>query len=129
MLRTSPRDFARLLTIFTNGGRVDGKRYLKNETLHTFLNATPIPTATGVSFRQGLVRHIRGSGDDVIAEHAGIDPGATAFASVRPRKGTAALAFANVTGHKELGGFLRETVERLHEKASCDTAGCQHDMG
>jgi len=67
-------------------------------------------------------------GDDLIAEHGGFDPGTTTLASVKPNKGTAALAFANVTGHKELGRFLRETVERLHDKASCDTAGCQGDI-
>jgi CubicO group peptidase (beta-lactamase class C family) len=128
MLRTSPRDFARFLTIFTNEGRVDEKRYLRNETLRTFLDATPIPTSTGVSFQQGLVWEIRGLGDDVIAEHGGIDPGATALASVKPNKGTAALVFANVTGHKELGRFMREAVERLHDKALCDTAQCQQDI-
>jgi CubicO group peptidase (beta-lactamase class C family) len=117
MLRTSPRDFARFLTIFTNEGRVDGKRYLRNETLRTFLDATPIATMTGVSYLQGLVWEIRGMGDDLIVEHAGIDPGATTLASVKPNKGTAALVFANVTGHKELGRFMRETIERLHNKA------------
>jgi CubicO group peptidase (beta-lactamase class C family) len=125
MLRSSPRDFSRFLTIFTNEGGVDGKRYLKNETLHTFLDATPIPTSTkGVSYQQGLVWEIRGMGDDMIVEHAGIDPGTTTLASVKPNKGTAALVFANVTGHKELGRFMREAVERLHHKASCDTARC-----
>jgi CubicO group peptidase (beta-lactamase class C family) len=118
MLRTSPQDFARFLTIFTNEGRVDGKRYLKNETLRTFLDATPIPTATGVSFQQGLVWETRGMGDDKITEHAGIDPGTTTLASVKPNRGTAALVFANVTGHKELGRFMREVVERLHDRAS-----------
>jgi CubicO group peptidase (beta-lactamase class C family) len=117
MLRSSPRDFARFLTIFTNEGRVDGKRYLKRETLRTFLDTTPIPTATGVSFQQGLVWEIRGTEDDAIVEHAGIDPGTTTLASVRPKKGTAALVFANVTGHKELGRFMRETIARLHDKA------------
>jgi CubicO group peptidase (beta-lactamase class C family) len=118
MLRSSPRDFARFLTVFTNDGRVDGKRYLRHETLHTFLDATPIPTATpGVSYQQGLVWEIRGMGDDLIIEHAGIDPGTTTLASVKPNKGTAALVFANVTGHKELGRFMREVVGRLHDKA------------
>lgn len=119
MLRSSPRDFARFLTIFTNDGRVDGKRYMKNETLRTFLDATPIPTATGVSFRQGLVWEIRGSGDNVIAEHGGFDPGTTTLASVKPNKGIAALVFANILrfGHKELGLFMREVVGRLHDKA------------
>jgi CubicO group peptidase (beta-lactamase class C family) len=117
MLRSSPRDFARFLAIFTNDGRVDGKRFLNNETLRTFLDATPIPTATGVSFQQGLVWEIRGMGDDVIVEHAGIDPGTTTLAGVKPNKGTAALVFANITGHKELGRFMREVVGRLHDKA------------
>jgi hypothetical protein len=31
---------------------------------------------------------------------------------------SAARAFANVTGHKELGRFLRETVERLQDGAN-----------
>jgi CubicO group peptidase (beta-lactamase class C family) len=115
MLRSSPRDFARFLTIFTNQGRVEGKRYLGHETLRTFLDATPIPTSTGVSYQQGLVWEIRGVGDDLIMEHAGIDPGTTTLASVKP---TAALVFANVTGHKELGRFMRDAIERLHDKAS-----------
>jgi hypothetical protein len=37
------------------------------------------------------------------------------LASVKPKKGTAALVFANVTGHKELGGLMRETIERLRD--------------
>lgn len=45
--------------------------------------------------------------DDVIAEHAGIDPGTTTRASVRLKKGTAALALANVTGRNALGQFMR----------------------
>lgn len=118
MLRTSPRDFARFLTIFTNEGRVDGRQYLKKETLRTFLDAAPIPTVTGVSYQQGLVWEIRGTGEDVIVEHAGIDPGTTTLASVKPNKGTAVLVFANVTGHKELGRFMREVVERLHNRSS-----------
>jgi hypothetical protein len=61
---------------------------------------------------------IRGKGDDVIVEHAGIDPGTSTLASVKPKKGTAALVFANVTGYKELGRFIRDAVERLHDKAT-----------
>src|ERR1700722_6666029 len=75
-----------------------------------FLDATPIPTATGVSFQQGLVWETRGTGADAIVEHAGIDPGTTTLASVKPKKGIAALVFANVTGHKELGRFMREAI-------------------
>lgn len=56
--------------------------------------------------------------NDATAEHAGIDPGATTLASVNFSKKTAALAFANVTGNKALGRFLRETVQRLHAAAS-----------
>jgi hypothetical protein len=67
-----------------------------------------------------LVWEIRGAGGDVIAEHYGLDPGTTMLASVKPKKGTAALVFANVTGHKELGRFMREAVERLHDKAAAD---------
>jgi hypothetical protein len=61
-------------------------------------------------------------GDNLIVEHAGFDPRTTALASVKPNKGTAALVFANVTGHKELGRFMREAVGRLHDKAS------EHDI-
>jgi CubicO group peptidase (beta-lactamase class C family) len=122
MLRSSPRDFARFLTIFTNEGSVDGKRYLKNETLRTFFDGTPIPTSTDVSYQQGLVWEIRGMGDNLIVEHAGFDPGTTALASVKPNKNTAALVFANVTGHKELGRFMREVVGRLHDRASSDVS-------
>lgn len=67
----------------------------------------------------------RGTGEDAIVEHAGIDPGTTTLASVKPKKGIAALVFANVTGHKELGRFMREAIARFHDKAACDAAGCR----
>jgi hypothetical protein len=54
----------------------------------------------------------------VIVEHGGIDPGTATLASVKPNKGTAALVFANVTGHKDLGRFMREAVGQLHDQAS-----------
>jgi hypothetical protein len=118
MLRTSPQDFARFRTIFTNAGRIDGRQYLKTETLRTCLEANPIPTAApGISYQQGLVWEIRGTGDDLIVKHAGFDPGTTTLASVKPNKGTAALVFAKVTGRKELGRFMREVVKQLHDLA------------
>ena len=54
MLRSSPRDFARFLTIFTSDGRVDGKRYLKNETLRTLFRRHPDPDRDRRFFSAGV---------------------------------------------------------------------------
>src|SRR5258708_364784 len=56
MLGTSPREFGRFLTIFMNEGRVDGKLYLSEETLRTFLDATRIPHRDGGWYREPMAR-------------------------------------------------------------------------
>ena len=55
-------------------------------------------------------------GAEQVSEHGEIDPGATTLASIDSEKRTGALALANAAGGRPLGSFLRETVERLHEK-------------
>jgi len=118
MLRTSPRDFAHFLSLFTNQGVVDNTRYLKSETLQLFLTPQQvIVSETKPSSRQALIWHLHTMGSESIADRAGGDPGAAAIVSIDPVRRTGALAFANISAGKPVQSFLGEVNKRLREKA------------
>ena len=118
MLRTSPRDFARFLTLFTNLGIVDNFRYMKKATVELFFTTQPVSvSATEPAVSQALIWRLRNRGAERVAEQAGGDPGAASVASVDLPRGTGALAFANIALTEPVGAFLGEIITRLHYKA------------
>jgi hypothetical protein len=66
---------------------------------------------------------IIGSWQHAIPKSHALEENARPEVRVVQGKVLAALVFANVTGHKELGRFMREAVERLHDRASSDAPG------
>lgn len=109
LLRTSPRDFARILEIFSGDGAVDGRRYLQQGTLATFLS--PQLGAAEQDSQQALMWTLR--------ERSRLATSTTAdsSAALDLDKHVGALAFCNATGNDALRAFQQEAVARLLERA------------
>ncbi|SFV06293.1 serine hydrolase domain-containing protein [Pseudoduganella namucuonensis] len=112
-LRTSARDFARILEIFSGEGAVDGRRYLQQGTLATFLS--PQPVAAEQDSQQALIWTLRDRAH--LAMHGGGDTGADSLAMLDLERHVGALAFCNVTGNENFKAFQKEAVTRLLERA------------
>jgi CubicO group peptidase (beta-lactamase class C family) len=114
LLRTSARDFARVLAVYTAGGTLDGHAYLRPETLAAMLTpqALPGPSPDG-SVRQGLIWQLRTLGDTRLASHSGGDPGASTVVAIDIDRKVAVLAFANAAGDDAFRPFQKELVQRL----------------
>ncbi len=119
-LRSSPRDFARLLAVFTNDGAVQGHAYLQPATIQTMLAPQPgIVVAPGnPTIKQGLIWLRREVGGAQLASHSGGDPGADTIVCLDVQKHTGVLMFANVSGTPELRAFQKEVVLRLLDRAA-----------
>ncbi|PJJ54466.1 serine hydrolase domain-containing protein [Hymenobacter chitinivorans] len=119
-LRSSPRDFARLLEVFTNEGIVGGHSYLQPATLHTFLAAQPgIEVAPGnPTIQQALIWLRREVNGAQLASHSGGDPGADTVVCLNLAQRTGVLMFANVSGSPELRALQKEVVLRLLDRAA-----------
>ncbi|MGZ3386952.1 MAG: serine hydrolase domain-containing protein [Isosphaeraceae bacterium] len=118
LLRTSARDFARFLAVYTMQGTLDGHAYLKPETLKTLLRPDPITVGEKrAGIRQALIWELRDFNDYHLASHGGGDPGASTAAAIDLDRQTAVLAFTNAGGHPECRAFLKEVVIRLLERA------------
>ena len=114
LLRSSANDFARFLAIFSNGGRVDGHRYLQEATLQLFFAPQDASLPPGeLAARQALGWLLRDVDGTPLAAMSGNDPGAAAIVGVDRASRTAVLAFANVSADKEFRTFQREVVRRL----------------
>ena len=114
LLRSSAQDFARFLAIFSNGGRVDGHRYLQDSTLQLFFapQEASLPQAE-LAARQALMWIMRDVDGTPLATMSGNDPGAASIVCVDRASKTAVLAFANVSADKEFRTFQKEVVRRL----------------
>jgi len=114
LLRSSAQDFARFLAIFSNGGRVDGHRYLQDSTLQLFFapQEASLPPAE-LAARQALMWIMRDVDGTPLATMSGNDPGAASIVCVDRASKTAVLAFANVSADKEFRTFQKEVVRRL----------------
>jgi CubicO group peptidase (beta-lactamase class C family) len=118
LLRTSARDFARFLAVYTMEGALDGHVYFKPSTLKTLLTPSPfMAEAKGAGVRQALIWQLRELGDSHLASHAGGDPGASTVAVLDLDRQTAVLAFTNAGGNPECRAFLKEVVTRLLMRA------------
>lgn len=114
LLRSSARDFARILEIFSGEGAVDGRRYLQQGTLATFLS--PQAVAVDQNVQQALIWTLREQNGNM-AMHYGGDVGADSVAALDLGKRVGALMFSNVTGNDAFRVFQKEAMERLLERA------------
>ncbi|MBY0239952.1 MAG: beta-lactamase family protein [Burkholderiaceae bacterium] len=114
LLRSSARDFARILEIFSGEGAVDGRRYLQQGTLATFLS--PQAVAVDQNVQQALIWTLREQNGN-LAMHYGGDVGADSVAALDLGKRVGALMFSNVTGNDAFRVFQKEAMERLLERA------------
>jgi CubicO group peptidase (beta-lactamase class C family) len=115
MLRSSARDFARLLALCTGRGTVDGRSYLSAATLDAMFvpQAGQIPSSLPQPPRQGLIWVLSNRDGIRQAVHGGSDPGAAAMAALDLDNGVGALAFANVTDSKVFRPFQKALMGRL----------------
>lgn len=118
LLRTSARDFARFLALYTKQGTLDRHVYLKPETLKTLLTPSGfMAESKGSGVRQALIWQLRDVSDYHLASHSGGDPGASTVAALDLDRQTAVLAFTNASGHPGVRVFLKEVIIRLLARA------------
>lgn len=111
LLRTSAMDFARFLAVYTQGGTLDGRTFLKPETVAAMLTPQAVPAPPGVG--QGLIWQLRMLGTMHLAAHSGGDPGASTVVAIDLDRKVAVLAFANAAGNADFRPFQKEMVQRL----------------
>ena len=118
-LRSSARDFARLLEVFTNEGEGRGHRYLQPATLQAFLAPQPAITVVpgNSSIEQALIWLRREVNGTPLASHSGGDPGADSVVCLDLAHRTGVLIFANATGNPAFRAFQKELVLRLLDRA------------
>lgn len=118
-LRTSARDFARLLEVFTHEGEGRHHRYLQPATLHAFLAPEPAVTVVpgNSTIQQALIWLRREVNGTPLASHSGGDPGADSVVCLDLAHGTGVLVFANATGNPAFRAFQKEVVLRLLDRA------------
>ncbi|HEY4115041.1 MAG TPA: serine hydrolase domain-containing protein [Rhizomicrobium sp.] len=119
LLCTSANDFARFLSIYTQGGTANGHAFLKPETIGAMFTPAPVAVnSKSPGLQQGLIWELAPMGDATIALHPGGDPGSATLAAVDTAHGTAALCFANITPNKSKLPFEKEIIRRLIERGN-----------
>jgi len=117
LLCTSANDYARTLSIYTDGGRVNGRAYLKPDTIATMLTPDAVlPDKDHPDLRQGLTWFLSGKDGRRIALHSGGDPGAASLAAFDVDRHVGALAFANITPAKPIVVFQKQAVKRMLDR-------------
>ena len=118
-MRSSARDFARLLEVFTKDGQRRGHRYLQPATLQAFVAPQPaITVVPGTSaIQQALIWLRREVNGTPLASHSGGDPGADSVVCLDLAHRTGVLVFANATGNPAFRAFQKELVLRLLDRA------------
>jgi CubicO group peptidase (beta-lactamase class C family) len=118
LLCTSANDFAKILAIYTQDGMLDGRRFVKPQTLGAMFSPDPVlPAKDHPEIHQGLIWRLREWSGDHVASHNGGDAGAATVAVIDRDRQTAALAFANISQSHSFPLFQKEAAERLLEKA------------
>jgi CubicO group peptidase (beta-lactamase class C family) len=119
-LRSSPRDLARLLAVFTNEGTVGGQAYLQPATVQAMLAPQPnLVVAPGNrTIQQALIWLRREVNGAQLASHSGGDPGADTVVCLDLPHRTGVLVLANVSGTPALRAFQKEVVLRLLDHAA-----------
>jgi CubicO group peptidase (beta-lactamase class C family) len=112
-LRTTARDFARLLAVFQGDGSVDGRRYLRPDTLATMFTPQDVTVDPAEPrIRQGLAWVLRDVDGRTLASHSGGDPGTDAVTCLDRGAGTAMFCVANVSGGPALRALQKDIVLR-----------------
>jgi CubicO group peptidase (beta-lactamase class C family) len=118
LLCTSANDFAKFLSIYTQGGTANGHTFLKPETIGAMFTPAPVAVnSKSPGLQQGLIWELAPLGNATIALHPGGDPGSSTLAAVDAAHGSAALCFANVTPDKTKQPFEKDVIRRLLQKA------------
>ncbi len=121
-LRTHVSDYAQIIKLMVNNGKVNGSRFLKEETMKDFL---------GIQFPEAnkwqAVAWNYNEFDNWLyylfiprlPSHTGVDPGVATVTSFDPKTGNGAIVFANTLTHNFEGHkiFYMDMVKRLLKKA------------
>jgi len=118
-LRSSARDFARLLEVCTNAGARRGHQYLQAATLQAFVAPQPaiVVVPGNRSIQQALIWLRREVNGTPLASHSGGDPGADSVVCLDLSHQTGVLIFANATGNPAFRAFQKDLVLRLLDRA------------
>jgi CubicO group peptidase (beta-lactamase class C family) len=119
LLCTSANDFAKFLRIYAEGGRVDGRTYLTQDTLKAMLTPDPVVMdPKHLDHRQGLIWQLFDRNGARLAGHHGGDPGAASVAVFDFVRHTAVLAFANIGDNHTFKSFQNDVTFRLLDRAN-----------
>ncbi len=112
-LRSSARDFGRLLALYCGDGTVAGRRLLEPATLAEMFRpqAVAIPDGGG-EVRQAIAWTLREVDGRTLASHSGGDPGTDALACVDRASQAGMFCVANVTGSPALRAWQKGVVLR-----------------
>lgn len=111
MLRTSAHDLCRFLRLFCEGGQVDGHAYLKPDTLRSFFADQRV--RTDATHDMALIWMLNTADGTRMATHGGSDPGTATLVGLDLDRGIGALALANISNGRGVGGPLRDLVQHL----------------
>lgn len=114
LLCTSANDFAKFLSIYTQGGTANGHVFMKPETIGAMFTPAPVAmNSKSPGLHQGLIWELAPMGNATVALHPGGDPGSSTLAAVDATHGLAALCFANITPDKSKLPLEKEVIRRL----------------
>ena len=112
-LRTSARDFGRLLELYCGDGKVGERRLLEPRTLARMFEPQPVTIADGGGqVRQAIAWTLRQVDGRTLASHSGGDPGTDAVACVDIDSHAGMFCVANVSGSPALRALQKEVVLR-----------------
>ena len=110
-LKTSVNEFARFLFLFINNGHtMDGKLFLRAETVKEMLNRHTFP---GID--EGRTIGLAWRFDGHVYEHGGGDPGISTLTYFNPATGQGIIFFTNGNDYDVLVPFLEENIRNLIE--------------
>lgn len=107
-LKTNVNEFARFLFMFINeGNTIDGKAFLRTETVNEMLNPHKFPGMQGKAV--GLAWHF----DDHVYWHNGCDPGISTLTYFNQATGQGTIFFSNGDNFDISVSFLEENIRNL----------------
>ena len=108
-LKTSVNEFARFLFLFINNGKtIDGKVFLRTETVNEMLSLHKFP-----GMDQGMSIGLAWRFDGHVYEHGGGDPGISTLTYFNQTTGQGTIFFSNGNDFDVLAPFLEDNIRKI----------------